>query len=421
VTRWLVVGAGAAGCVVASRLSEDEANEVTLVEAGRDHGGDPVPGDVGPFLADPARLWPGSAVVRRAGGAPEPYHQGLGLGGSSLVNGAVVEHVEARVDADVDHLVPIEEPDLLGPVGAALVAASSDARPVLLSRRGGVRVTAADAYLRPFAGRPNLTIVTDTPVHRLLLDGRRVGGVVTAGGDELGADRVVVCAGAIRTPTILLRSGVDTPGLGEGLQDHPAFSIALELEPRAVDAGVATITASVVRPAHRIMAMNHLPGLPGFGALVAGLMDVTSTGRVSLPDPDGQPIVELRALSDPADVEGLTDVVLDALDLLDHPAMGAVVRSAFVDDHGTAASTLLGDEAAVRTWLPTHLSGFHHVAASCRMGTVTDDAGAVRGHEALYVCDASVFPGVPKVNPYLSVIALAERLVARWRRIDRSA
>jgi choline dehydrogenase-like flavoprotein len=413
VTRWLVVGGGTAGCVVASRLSEDEANEVMLLEAGADHGAARVTGDVGPYLGDPSRLWPGTAIVRRAGTSAEPYLQGRGLGGSSLVNAALV--VPDPDHPDVEHLVPIEIPERSGAVGEALLRAAPDAHPVSLARRGGVRVTAADAYLRPISSQPNLTVVTETPVDRVRLDGRRAVGAVGVDGREFAADRVVLCAGAIQTPTILLRSGLDVPGIGEGVQDHPAFSIALRLESGAVDPTAPTITAVVDRPGRQITAMNHLPGTADFGALVPGLMTVTSTGRITLPDPAGPPLVELNALAEEADRAGLVAVVVEALELLDHPAMQAVVAEAFVDDHGTPAARLARDEVAVRDWVLANLGGYYHVAASCRMGVVTDEAGAVRSHEGLFLCDASLFPGVPRVNPYLAVVVLAERLVARWR------
>ena len=81
-TRWLIIGGGTAGCVVASRLSENPADVVTLLEAGPDHGPEQLPGDVGLFLDDPGRWHAASNVVRRAGATPEQYWQGRGLGGS---------------------------------------------------------------------------------------------------------------------------------------------------------------------------------------------------------------------------------------------------------------------------------------------------------------------------------------------------
>ncbi len=413
VRRWLIVGGGAAGCVIASRLSEDLANQVTLLEAGPDHGPDHAPDDVGLYLDQPSRWFADSTVVRRAGGTAVHYWQGRGLGGSSLLNGPVL--VPNPDDADVAHLLPIEPPVSVGPVGRAVFAADPTAESVLLSRRGGVRVSAADAYLRPLLGRPNLSVITDAPVARLLVHDRSVVGAVTVGGVEYQADRVVMCAGAIRTPALLLVSGIDTPGIGEGLQDHPAFAVTLELAPDAVDPSVPNIVVAIDRPGTQILAVNHLPGAPGYGSLIGALMTPTSVGRVTIDPTDGSPVVELDQLSTEPDVERLTDLALDVIALATHPAVVAVAPRALLDDQGTLVGSLAGDRDAIRAWLLGHLIGYHHVAGSCRRGTATDEWGAVLGYEGLLVGDASLFDGVPPINPYLSVITLAERLSAHWR------
>ena len=106
-TRWLVIGGGAAGCVVASRLSEDDHNEVVLLEAGPDHGPGPVPDRGGAYLDEPARQYPEMTVIRRQGGAPERYPQGFGLGGTTLISGGL-----AAPDPElfaVSNLLPIEK------------------------------------------------------------------------------------------------------------------------------------------------------------------------------------------------------------------------------------------------------------------------------------------------------------------------
>ncbi len=323
--RWLVIGGGTAGCVVAARLSERGSNDVTLLEAGPDHGADHSLADVGLYLDDPTRWHDRCNIIRRAGDPAEHYWQGRGLGGSSLLNGPVM--VPNPADAGIEHLMPMEPPAMLGPLGAAVVAAAPGARPVLLARRNGRRVTAADAYLRPISDRRNLTVVENSTVTRLIFDGRSVGGAITESGVEHDAERVVVCAGAIHTPALLLASGVDTPGVGEGLQDHPAFAITLELASNLVDPSLPNVVVSVDRPGTQILAMNHLPGSPGYGALIGALMTPTSTGRVTLDAVAGLPSVELNQLATDDDVERLTTLVLDMLELCSHPTVRAVAAA----------------------------------------------------------------------------------------------
>lgn len=402
-----MVGGGSAGCVVAARLGEAAGHEVTLLEAGPDHGataaaaGEPVV-DRTPLVR------PGVTVVRRPGGDPVPYVQGHGLGGSALVNGAVV--VGDPAAEALGHLLPIEPADHLGPVAEAVVAVTGDESRVGLVRRDGHRVTVLDAYLRPAMQRGSVHVRTDTDVARIVFDRRRVIGVETRSGEHVEADHVVVCTGAIETPALLLRSGVDTPGVGEDLQDHVGVAISFDLRHPSSD-GVA-IGAVVTRPHRQIVVMDHLPGRDDMGAVIAGHLSVHSSGRISLPDPDGAPLVELGQLTDPADLDALLRVAGEAASLLDEPRLQAVIGDRYLDGHGTAPDPILSDEAALRDWLPHHLGGYHHVAASCRTGTVLDGNGAVRSYDGLYVCDASALPAVPSHNLYLTVVRWAERFAA---------
>jgi choline dehydrogenase/5-(hydroxymethyl)furfural/furfural oxidase len=415
-TRWLVIGGGTAGCVVAGRLSEDPSNEVVLLEGGADHGPGPVPDRGGVYLEDQTRMAPDVNVVRRPGRSPEPYAQGYGLGGSTLIHGAL-----ASLDPgtfEFEHLVPLEQAGRLGTLGAALLEADPRARPALLARREGQRVTVADAYLRPALHRQNLMVVTNSPVVRLGLSGWKVDRAVTAQGIEYRADRFVLCAGAIGTPTLLLRSHLDTPGIGEGIQDHPACTISLDLEP-GTDVAAPMISVLVDRHDSQIIALNHLYHAPGHGALMAGQMQVTSAGRVSLPDPDGPPLVELNQLSTAADVAGLTDVVHDALRLARSEGLAGVVRAAYIDDHGTPASSLGDDLELISAWAATHLTGFHHLSSSCREGVVADPSGRVLGYDNLMICDASLFPKAPPRNPFMPIVQLAERLTRQWMQYGR--
>ena len=148
--------------------------------------------------------------------------------------------------------------------------------------------------------------------------------------------------------------------------------------------------------------------------MLAGHLTVRSEGRVSLPVPDGPPLVELNQLAEPADLDGLALVVTEALALLRSPGLQSVVGECYVDRRGTSASTFEGDEAALRAWLPHNLGGYHHVAGSCRIGAALDEQGALLGYDGLFVADASALPNGPPRNLYVTVIRQAETLSRRW-------
>ena len=104
-----------------------------------------------------------------------------------------------------------------------------------------------DAYLTPACERSNLDVVTGALVDRVRFAGRHAIGVVLAGGDVIGADRVVVAAGALFSPALLLRSGVDTPGLGDGLRDHVGRVIELTLRHAGGSEPHGLVTGSLLR------------------------------------------------------------------------------------------------------------------------------------------------------------------------------
>jgi choline dehydrogenase len=176
---------------------------------------------------------------------------------------------------------------------------------------------------------------------------------------------------------------------------------------------VISIGATVERPGRQLVVIDRLPGRPGMGALLAGHLSVASEGRVTLPDPAGPALVELAQLSASADLDGLVAVVQEGFGLLAAPAVRAAIGEMYVDADGTPAS-IVSSAAALRAWLPEHLGGYHHLAGSCRIGVALDARGALHGYESIFACDASALPGVPLRNPYLTVIRLAERMVAGW-------
>jgi choline dehydrogenase-like flavoprotein len=491
----VVVGAGSAGAVLAARLSEVPSVSVLLLEAGSDHTSAETPPGVrsGNFfraLMEPGRSWPELVATRAAGQAPAQYWRGRGVGGSSAINGmgairgspedyarwvdvfgcagwGWAEMLEAfvRAEDDVDYggdslhgrdgPLPLCRLDVsslpfdvhmreaLNELGYPCCddyhsAGATGTSRWALTLRDGVRVSTNDAYIEPARARPNLTVRGDQLVDRVLLDARRAIGVRTAGGEEIEAGEVIVSAGAIHSPAILLRSGIGvTDGLavGQNLKEHaatPGFEVAL------TDAGR---TRSSARPALSSV-LRYTSGLADGGAndmqilwfnpagpddeglgsarLIGAVMRVFSHGEVRLrsDDPSEQPIVEFRMLSDRRDLDRLRDAVRRILTIVRHPAIEAISEGVVALDRPIDE---LDSDEAIDAWLLATVNDYVHAVGTCRMGRPGDGAAVVDtdcrviGHHALRVCDASVMPDLPNANTHLTTVALAERLVTKMR------
>lgn len=432
--RVIVVGAGSAGAVLAARVSARPEVSVTLLEAGPDHRAADTPASISgrSFVAakdEPGRFWPALWARRVRGQESRLYTRGRGVGGSSAINAMVAL---PGVPADYDDWVqrygcvgwgwadmapwfartaltlnPAPRTEW-GALNRAMAAVWGDtATGVPLTRdTAGRRVSVNDAYLEPVRGRPNLRIIGDTLVDRVLFAGRRAVGVRTAAGDELEADLVVVSAGAIHSPAVLLRSGVDTPGVGEGLQDHPSFPIAIARREPADLGGLAIATLARLPGAEgaddlQVLPIEHVdPALADLALVMAAAMRVHSRGRVTLrsSDPLADPQVEFDLLSDERDVAAVQRAIDAAEQLLDHPACRAVGEVLPYDRSDAGVRAAVGD--------------YVHAGGTCALGTVVDTECRVRGYEGLMVCDASVLPVLPRANTHLPTVAVAERVAA---------
>lgn len=406
-----------------------------LVEAGPDLGRADLDGPLGgpDFLAAldvSGRTYASLVAARATGGPVSAYRRGRGVGGSSTVNAMLALRGDAELyrswgwhdtGAAWDAMVLPEnevDPAELGAVDHALLAAAPDAVRARLTRRNGRRVTSAEASLWPALDRDNLELRTDSLVDRVVLEGRRAVGLRLADGDVIPADRVVLAAGAIHSPTILLRSHVVTPGVGAGLQDHASAPLTLQLRDGHVGApGTLAVGSLLQRDRLQFLPMNHLgESAPGFGLLMTALMRPegrAGTVRLASDDPAVDPLVDFALLDDPADVVALVAGVRMALDLLAAPSFREIVDEVYVDAFGTTAATLR-DDRTIEQWVRHSVGDYVHASSSCAMGTVVDDDGCLIGYEGVYVCDASVFPTIPDVNTHLPTTMLAERLSARW-------
>ena len=214
---------------------------------------------------------------------------------------------------------------------------------VALTVRDGHRVSTNDAYLEPARERPNLVVRGDVLVDRVALDGRRAVGVVTADGEHLGAGEVIVSAGAIHSPAILLRSGIGPEGpsgglpVGANLVDHaaiPGFELKLRPEGRLDSVDVSVLTSVLRYSSGLADAGDADMQVLWFSAvgprdedragarILAAAMRCFSRGQVRLrtDDPRDDPAVEFRMLSDERDLVRLRDATRRVLAIVRQPA-----------------------------------------------------------------------------------------------------
>lgn len=491
---YVIVGGGTAGSVLAARLTEDPDVRVCVVEGG--------PSDVGDEQVLRLRNWInllgseydyGYTTVEQPRGNSSILHSRARVLGGCSSHNTLISFLPFPEDLDEwvgmgcagwdagrilpyrhrlqNTIIPVAEQDR-NPIAKDFVAAASEAlgvpvvedfneRPfadgtgffsVAYDPATGYRSSASVAYLHPVLDRPNLTLMLESWAYRLLPDedGRltRVQVRDAAGGQHtLRSHReLLLCAGAVDTPRLLMLSGIgpadelralgidvraDLPGVGENLLDHPESVILWEtagpLPPNSVmdsDAGLF-VRRDAAQPRPDLMFhFYQVPftvnteqlgyPVPEYGVcMTPNVPRARSVGRMWLtsPDPGAKPALDFRYFTDPEGHDERT--LVDGLKIAREVATTEPLRDWLVREVAPGPDVRTDDELSAYGRRVAHT--VYHPAGTCRMGgdgdplAVLDPELRLRGQEGVRVVDASIFPTMPSINPMVTVLLAAER------------
>ena len=330
--------------------------------------------------------------------------------------------------------------------------------PYPINSRNNRRVNTNDAYLEPMRDHAQLTIRGASLVDRVLFDGNRAVGVsiVAADGGRVTehAAQIVLCAGAIHTPTILIRSGVGPQAVldtlkidpvsvlpvGEHLQDHAALDLGIvyadvpglptpddrhtncTVRYDSGDPDGVPFDLMMFATNHNVLMMQKARPDDRFGGVGVWLNAPYSTGTVEVTstDPAAPPMIHQRMLSDERDIRRLREAVKQLLAMVEHEQFQRMSRLPLSEVNPEVyAAFASGDDAELDRVIRAKAGDTQHATSTCRMGAVGDPTAVVDpecrviGTEGLRVVDASVFRSCPRANTHLATVMLGERMADR--------